>query len=170
MENQQQEQEAQDGGVEDTFTPPPKEVTTARGRAFEFGKPALKHRATITKVLKVMQSQKADYDEIVKCAKARNLSVEEFVKIDEHELTEDEKRAILGSKDNSLDVEFANAMNDILTECLYATIKKAPFNFTTMDDFESKMDDYAEAVELFPIAARWVAVAAREMGNLNRPN
>ena len=168
-EGHKQEAEAQDGGEEDNFTPPPREYETKRGRVFEFGKPALKHRNTITKVLRVMQAQKADYEEIIKCAKARGMTVEDFVKLNENELTDDEKRAITGSGD-CLDVEFANAMNDILTECLYATIKKAPFQFETMEELERGMDDYTEAVELFPIAARWVSVAAREMGNMKRPN
>ena len=150
--------------------PPPREYTTARGRLFEFGKPALRHRKIITRVLKLMSEPTADYDAIVECAKKRNMTVEEFIKIDENQLTEDEMRTIMKDSDPKKNVEYADMMNDILAEVLFATIKKAPFQFTTLDELEDKMDDYGEAVELFPTAVKWVAMAASEIGNINRKN
>ena len=151
-------------------TPPPREYTTARGRLFEFGKPALRHRKIITKVLKLMSKPTADYDAIVKCAKNRKMSVEEFIKLDENQLTPDEMRLILKDSSPEKNAEYADMMNEILSECLFATIKKAPFQFSTIDELEDKMDNYGEAVELFPIAVKWVAMAASELGRMNRKN
>jgi hypothetical protein len=151
-------------------TPPPVEYRTTRGRDFVFGKPALKHRSTILKVLKLMASQTADYDGIIKCAKTRNMSMDEFLKLDEKDLTEDEKRMILKGSDIIANLSFAETMNEILTESLYATIKKAPFLFTSMNDFEEKMDDYGEALEMFPIAIKWIALSASDMSKVNRKN
>lgn len=150
--------------------PPPREYKTARGRLFEFGKPALRHRKIITRVLKLMAEPTADYDAIVKCAKKRKMTVEEFIKLDEKEFTKDEKRAIVNDSDPAKNVEYADMMNEILAEVLFATIKKAPFEFSSIDELEDKMDDYGEAVELFPTAVKWVAVAAAEIGNINRKN
>jgi hypothetical protein len=156
--------------IADLKTPPPVEYKTSRGRDFVFGKPALKHRGTITKVLKLMASQTADYDAIVKCAKAREISLEQFLKLDEKDLTEDEKRAILKRSDMVENLSFADTMNDILTESLFATVKKAPFLFTTMADFEEKMDDYGEAIELFPIAIKWIAQSAKDLASVSKKN
>ena len=150
--------------------PPPREYETARGRLFEFGKPALRHRKIITRVLKLMAEPTADYDAIVKCAKKRKMTVEDFIKLDEKEFTEAEKKAIVKDSDPAKNVEYADMMNEILAEVLFATIKKAPFQFVSLDELEDKMDDYGEAVELFPIAVKWVAMAAAEMGNINRKN
>lgn len=150
--------------------PPPREYTTARGRLFEFGKPALRHRKIITKVLKLMSVPKADYDAIVECAKKRKISVDDFIKLDETQLTKDEMKSIMKDSDPAKNVEFADMMNEVLAEVLFATIKKAPFNFETLDELEDKMDDYGEAVELFPIAVKWVAMAASELGKINRKN
>jgi len=151
-------------------TPPPSEYKTKRGRVFEFGKPALKHRSTIMKCLKVMKEPAADYNAILDCAKARSLSLEQFLALDESEYTIEEKRKMLKNSTNEGNLKFGDMLNEILTETLYATIKKAPFQFTTMDDFENKMDDYGEAIELFPIAIKWIAVSAMEIGNIQRPN
>lgn len=151
-------------------TPPPSEYTTQGNRVFVFGKPALKHRKTIMKVLKALREPAADYDAILKCAKDRGMELEDFLKLEESDYTVEEKRAIL--KDSSVDDNFkyAELMSDILTETLYATIKAAPFNFTTLEDFEEKMDDYGEAVELFPIAVKWVALSALDLKNIDRKN
>lgn len=151
-------------------TPPPKEYTTARGNAFVFGKPALKHRKIIVRVLKLMQEPAADYEEIIKCAKARKMSVGDFVKLPEDAFTEEEKRAIIKQDTPENKLKFADMMSEILTEVLYATIKEAPFQFDTIDDLESKMDDWSEAVELFPIAVKWVALAALDLKNIDRKN
>lgn len=156
--------------VNELKTPPPVEYTTARGRAFVFGKPALKHRNTIMKVLKLMSNQTADYAEIVKCSKKRNISLEQFLKLDENDLTDEEKRAILKGSDTGSNMMFAETMNEVLTEALYSTIKKAPFLFTTQADFEEKMDDYGEAMELFPIAIKWIAQSAQDISKVNRKN
>lgn len=150
--------------------PPPVEYETKRGRKFEFGKPALKHRSTIIRCLKVMREPAADYDAINECAKARGMTTEQFVSLKESEYTIEEKRKIMKDSTSDENLKYGEMMNEILTETLYATIKKAPFSFTTIDDFENKMDDYGEAVELFPIAIRWIAVAAMEISNTQRPN
>lgn len=150
--------------------PPPREYTTKRDRVFEFGKPSLRHRKIITKVLKLMAEPTADYDAIVKCAKKRKMTVEEFIKLDENELTKDELKLIIKDSDPKKNVEYADMMNEILAEVLFATIKKAPFQFVSLDELEDKMDDYGEAIELFPIAVKWVAMAAAEIGNINRKN
>lgn len=153
---------------EDLKAPPPTEYTTKLGRVFQFGKPALKHRTMIMKVLKMMANETADYDAIIKCAKDRGLSVEQFLKLDETELTKDEIKSILKKSELIDSLEFADSMNEVLTEALYATIKKAPFTFETIKDFEEKMDDYSEAIELFPIAIKWVAQSAEGMSALNK--
>lgn len=150
--------------------PPPSTHTTKRKRTFEFGKPSLKHRKIIIKVLKIMKEPAADYNAIIVCAKARKMSVDEFCKIDEEALTEAEKRAIMKHSSLEDNLQFAESMNDILTEVLYATIKKAPFEYKTMEEFESKMDDYAEALEMFPIAIKWIALSATEIGSIDRKN
>lgn len=150
--------------------PPPREYTTARGRLFEFGKPALRHRKIITKVLNLMAKPTADYDAIIQCAKKRKMSVDDFIKLDETELTEAELKAIVKESSPAKNAEYADMMNDILAEVLFATIKKAPFQFGTLEELEERMDDYGEAVELFPIAVKWVAVAASDLGHLNRKN
>ena len=168
-ETQEQEPETQEQ-IMDLKAPPPVEYTTSRGRAFVFGKPALKHRNTITKVLKMMSSQTADYDAIIRCAKARKMTVEQFISLDETDLTDDEKRAILNKSSTNENLDFAQVMNDMLTECLYATIKKAPFLFESMKDFEEKMDDYGEAVEMFPIAIKWIAQSAQDLSKVNKKN
>jgi hypothetical protein len=154
----------------DMKAPPPVEYTTKRGRAFVFGKPALKHRGIITKVLKLMAAQTADYNGIIECAKKRGMTMEQFLKLDETDLTEDEMRAIMKKSDLLNNMDFAETMNDVLTEALYATIKKAPFLFDTMKDFEDKMDDYGEAVELFPYAIKWIAQSAQELSKVNKKN
>lgn len=156
--------------VSELKIPPPVEYTTSRGRAFVFGKPALKHRNTILKVLKLMSSQTADYDAIVKCSKKRNITVEQFLKLDENDLTEEEKRGILKGSDMDNNMAFAETMNEVLTEALYSTVKKAPFLFTTQADFEEKMDDYGEAMEMFPIAIKWIAQAAQDISKVNKKN
>ena len=150
--------------------PPPSEYETALGRVFEFRKPALRHRNIILKVLKVLEAQTADYQEIIKCAKERGMSVEQFMKVPESEYTESEIRRIMKDSDPSHQIEFAEMMNEILVETLYATIKKAPFSYSTMEEFEAKMDDYAEAVELFPVATKWVAQAAVVLKRIKRKN
>ena len=150
---------------------PPKDViVTSKGREFHFGKPALKHRKVITKCLKLLSSQGADYDEIVKCAKARNMTVEEFIKLPEEAFTTEEKRAILKKSDSQSNIEMGEMMNEMLTEVLFATVKKAPFSFTSLQDFEEKMDDYAEAVELFANAIRWISVSAQDLAKIDRKN
>lgn len=151
-------------------SPPPSEFTTSLGRVFEFRKPALRHRNIIMKVLKVLEAQTADYEEILKCAKERGMSVEAFIEIPEEEYTETEMKRMLKHSDPKDQIEFAEMMNEILVETLYATIKAAPFKYSTMEEFEEKMDDYAEAVELFPTATKWVAQAALDLKRIKRKN
>ena len=169
VEEGKEEQETKPNEME-LRTPAPVEYTTNNGRTFVFGKPALKHRNTIMKVLKLMANQTADYDAIIKCSKERGISLEQFIKLDESELTDDEKKAIIRKSEMVDNLEFAEVMNDVLTEALYATIKKAPFLFENIKDFEEKMDDYAEAMELFPIAIKWIAQSAQELAKVNKKN
>ena len=155
--------------------PPPREYTTARGRLFEFGKPALRHRKIITKVIGFMAKPSIDYEAIVECAKKRKMEVEEFVRLDEKELTKEELMAITKTTTPEKKAEYAELLNDILAEALIATIKKDVAGkqvprFDSLDDLEQYMDDYGEAVELFPIAIKWVAMAAESIGNINRKN
>ena len=167
------EQEQIEKPKDDSFNlkaPPKDKMTTVRGREFHFGKPALKHRKVITKCLQLMSSQGADYDAIVKCAKARNMSVEDFVRLPEEDFTIEEKKAILKNNDGQSTTEMAEMMNDMLAEVLYATIKKAPFTFSSLDEFEEKMDDYAEALELFANSIRWIAVSAQDLAKIDRKN
>jgi len=156
-------------------TPPPREYTTARGRNFLFGKPALRHRRVITQVIKFMAAPSADYEAIIKYAKKRKMEVEEFMMIDEKKLTKEELEAITKTTTPEKKAEYAEMLNEILSESLLATIKKSVSGkqfprFETLDDLEAYMDDYGEAVELFPIAIRWVAMASETIGNLNRKN
>lgn len=148
----------------------PREYVTKRGRTFEFGKPALKHRKIVSKVIKLMAEPKANYDGIIQCAKNRGMSLEQFLQLDEREYTPEELRIMVGESGIEKNAEFANLMNDILTEVLYATVKKAPFVFEDISDFEEKMDDYAEAVELFQVGVRWIAKAASELSQVDRKN
>lgn len=156
-------------------TPPPREYTTARGRLFEFGKPALRHRKVITKVLKFMAQPTADYEAIIECAEKRKMTVEEFIKLDETELTREELEAITNTSTPEKKAEYTELLNDILSETLLATIKKKEAGktvprFESINDLEAFMDDYGEAVELFPIAIKWVAMSATKLGELNRKN
>lgn len=149
-------------------TPPPREYTTARGRLFEFGKPSLRHRKIITQVIKFMAAPSVDYEALTECAKQRKMEVEEFIKLDEKELTKKELEAITKTTAPEKKAEYAKLLNEILAESLFATIKKP--SFEELEDLERYMDDYGEAVELFPIAIKWVAMAAETIGNLNRKN
>lgn len=150
--------------------PPPEVYTTKRGREFHFGKPGLKHRAIITKVLRVMSEEHADYDAIIACAKARGITVEEFTELSEEEYTEEEQRKILINSSTKDNVEFAAKANEIITEVLFATVKKAPFPFETIHQFEEKMDDYGEALELTVIGMRWVSASVEDLKSVDRPN
>jgi len=163
-------EEKKDDGSGLLRNPPPSTHTTKKNRTFEFGRPSLKHRKIIMKVLRIMKEPAADYNAIIECAKARKMSVDDLCKLDEKEYTDAEKRAIMKRSTLGDNLEFADSMNDILTEVLYATVKKAPFIYTTLEEFENKMDDYAEAVELFPIAVKWIALSAAEIGTIDRKN
>jgi len=142
-------------------TPPPSEYTTKRGRVFHLGRPALKHRKIVTKVLKAASAQSADYQGIIECAKKRGISIEQFVALEESELTPEELTKVLRAPLEN--VQWAEMMNDILTEALFATVRKAPFPFASIEQFEEGMDDYAEAVEMFPIAVKWISLSAKDM-------
>ena len=154
--------------------PPPEYYKTKTGNNFKFGRPGLKHAAVISKAMKIMAKPTADYDAIIKCAKARKLSLEEFVDLSEDELTEDEKRAILKHSDKESNAEFAAEMNAIMAEVLFATIKETT-KFTITREmmqarFVEEMDDYGECLELFPIACRWIKLAVEDLQGVNRPN
>ena len=156
-------------------SPPPRSHETYTKTTFEFGKPGLKHKQAMNKVVKLAFGDKVDYNAMLECAKARKISIDDFIELDEEELTDAEKRKIIsGGKSNE---EFAALMNDILTESLYATIKKnSRFEMKigkkdiSIDEFEEQMDDYAEAVELFPIAVKWIMFAYAHLSKLKRPN
>lgn len=169
-EDKNPEKEKEDELAAALKTPPPTEYTTSRNRVFHFGKPSLRHRRTVVKVLKIMQEPAADYKAIVACAKERGMELEEFLKLDESDYTEDELRRMIKKSSADFNIMFADMMTEVLTEVLYATIKKAPFQFTTIESFEEGMDDYAEAVELFPVAVKWVAQAAVDIKNIDRKN
>ena len=171
MKNEKETKATDEYGLK---TPPPREYTTARGRLFEFGKPALRHRKLITKVLKFLSMGSIDYDSLVTCAKKRKISVEDFTKLKETELTKEELEVITNMDTPAKKAEFTEMMNEILAEVLLATLKKNVSGkmvprFESIDDLEIEMDDYGEAVELFPIATKWVAIASNE-GNANRKN
>jgi len=151
-------------------TPPPSEYKTGRGNVFMFGKPALRHRKIVMKVLKIMREPAADYNAIVECAEARGLTVEQFIALKENELTKEELQKIMKHSTLDSNISFAESMNEILTEVLYATIRKAPFQFSSLEEFENLMDDYGEALELFPIAIKWVALASADIGRIDRKN
>ncbi|MHA1136508.1 MAG: hypothetical protein ACTSSE_08480 [Candidatus Thorarchaeota archaeon] len=156
-------------------TPPPKEYETARGREFLFGKPALRHRMIVSKVMKFIAKPAANYGGIIKCAKKRKMTVEEFLKLDETKLTKDELKEVMKGTDNDKNAEFAGEMMDILVDVLLATIKKRDGEkivprFDNHDDLETVMDDLGESIELFPIALKWVQLAIADIGNINRKN
>jgi len=167
MKDNEEEKQKSEYGLKD---PPPREYTTARGRLFEFGKPALRHRKVVSKVMKFMAAPKADYDGMLKCAKKRKITIDEFIKLDETQLTEDELRMVMKDSDPGQQAELTEYMLDILVDVLFSTIKKAPFQFSTIDELEAEMDDLGESIELFPIAVKWVAMAIADIGKLNRKN
>lgn len=156
-------------------TPPPREYTTARGRNFLFGKPALRHRTTVTKVMKFIAKPAANFEGIIKCAKKRKMTVEEFMKLDETKLTKDELKEIMKGTDHESNTELTGNMMDIMVDVLLATIKKEEHGnltprFENPADLENMMDDVGESIELFPIALKWVSLAIEDIRNINQKN
>jgi len=157
-------------------TPPPREYTTARDRHFLFGKPALRHRGIVTKVMKFLIKPAANFEGIIKCAKKRKMTVEQFMVLDENQLTKDELKEVMKGTDNEKSTEFVGDMMGIMVDVLIATIKKEAAGkivprFENCDELETYMeDDLGEAIELFPIALKWVSLAIEDIQKLNRKN
>ena len=148
---------------------PPSEVDVPGVGLFVFAKPKMKHRNVITKAMRIMSEQHADYGAIVAGAKKRKMSVEKFIDLPESAYTDDEKRMMVKASTGEDNIQFAEKMNDMLAETLWATIKMAPFPFETMEELNEKLD-YSVAVYLFPTAVRWLAISIKELQQVKRPN
>lgn len=147
--------EEQKPGIEAKVDMPlTKTVTCKTGNVFVIGRPRMKHRHIIAKVIKVLQGiygtmEKGGTDEIVVgVAKAMGITIEELSKIELQDLPEEHRAKLMNIKDEDVPIE---QVADIQNEAIFVCLLEAPFPWnpktSTLEDLEENLD-YGDSWEL----------------------
>lgn len=131
-----------------------KTILCKTGNEYTIGRPRMKHRRIIAKVIKVLQeiygfmSEGGVDDMVVEVAKDMNISVEELSKIELQDLPDEQRKKLVQIRDEDVPID---QVAEIQNEAIFVCLIKAPFDWdtktSTLEDLEENLD-YGDGWEL----------------------
>jgi len=115
-------------------------VTLPNVGDFVFGRPKLKHRKLVAKILKSIQPSPETTKQLKMIADTHGVDVDELDTVDEDKFSETEKEILSSNND-------IEKVSDLLTEILLCTLKESPFKTINATVLEEELE-YTDAIKL----------------------
>ena len=129
-------------------------VVCATGNTYLIGRPRMKHRHIIAKVIKVLQGiygsmEEGGVDEKVEqVAKSMGITVEALSKVKLQDLPEEHRKTLMSIEDEDVPID---QVAEIQIEAIFVCLQEAPFAWnpktSTLEDLEENLD-YGDGWEL----------------------
>ncbi|MCK5641323.1 MAG: hypothetical protein KAJ19_11015 [Gammaproteobacteria bacterium] len=146
--------EKKPGNEPDTKMPLTKTVNCATGSVYTIGRPRMKHRHMIAKVIKVLTNiygsmQNSGVDEsVAEVAKEMGITVEQLSKIELHDLSKEHREKLMKMNEDDVPID---QVAEIQNEAIFVCLQEAPFDWnpktSTLEDLEENLD-YGDSWEL----------------------